>query len=311
MSARPDAVRHVEVDGRVLRLTHLDRVLWPSTGFTKGAMLDYYVRVAPVLLPHLRRRPLTMWRYPQGVEAKGWWQNECRGAPDWVPLYEYDAADGRHHRHCVIDDVATLMWVGNLGTIELHPFLFSADDASVAPAVVFDLDPGEPATLADACAVGLRVRDMLDEAGLRSFAKSSGGKGLHVFVPLNTPHTFEQTKAFARTLAGLLARESPGVVDRQTRSIRRGKVLLDWLQNDAFRSTIAAYSLRATPEPAVSMPVTWADVEGAAAGETGPLLPGPDEALERIERDGDRFADVLTVRQRLPGSGARTASERP
>jgi bifunctional non-homologous end joining protein LigD len=303
MSARAEGVQHVEVDGRVVRLTNLDRVLWPSTGFTKGEMLDYYVRVAPAMLPHLRRRPITMWRYPEGVEAKGWWQNECRGAPAWVPLYEYDGADGRHHRHCIVDDVPTLLWVANQGTIELHPFLFDADRPQVPLVVVFDLDPGEPATLADACGVGLRVRALLEDAGLRAFAKSSGGKGLHVFVPLNEPHTFDQTKAFARALAAFLAAERPEVVDRQARSIRAGKVLLDWLQNDPFRSTVAPYSLRAMPAPTVSMPVTWEDVERGAAGETAPLLPGPVEAVERVERDGDAFAPVLTLRQRLPGSG--------
>jgi bifunctional non-homologous end joining protein LigD len=311
MNARADDVRHVEVDGRVVRLSHLDRVLWPSTGFTKAAMLDYYVRVAPALLPHLRRRPITMWRYPEGVEAKGWWQNECRGAPAWVPVYEYDGTDGRHHRHCVVDNVATLLWVANQGTVELHPFLFRAERPEAAPVVVFDLDPGEPATLADACDVGLRVRQLLEEAGLRAFAKSSGSKGLHVYVPLNEPHTFDETKAFARTFAAILARERDDVVDRQARSIRRGKVLLDWLQNDAFRSTVAPYSLRATPTPTVSMPVPWDDVERAAGGDVSRLLPGPEEALGRLDREGDAFAEVLTLRQRLPGADAGGGRARP
>jgi bifunctional non-homologous end joining protein LigD len=302
MSAPAGAARHVEIDGRALRLTHLDRVLWPSMGFTKGAMLDYYVHVARVMLPHLRRRPLTMWRYPQGVEAKGWWQNECRGAPEWVARYEYEGADGRHHRHCVVDDIATLVWVANQGTIELHPFLFLADRPSEAPVVVFDLDPGELATLSDACVVGLRVRELLDRAGLRSVPKSSGSRGLHVYVPLNEPHSFDETKAFARTLAGFLAAEREDVVDRQARSLRRGKVLLDWLQNDPFRSTAAPYSLRATTQPTVSMPVTWDDIERGSSGETNALLPGPGQALTRIEHDGDLFEEVLTRRQRLPGS---------
>lgn len=302
MSMGADDVRHVEVDGRIVRLTHLDRVLWPSNGFTKGAMLDYYVRAAPAMLPHLRRRPLTMWRYPEGVETQGWWQNECRGAPEWVPVYEYDGADGRHHRHCVVDDVPTLLWVGNLGTIELHPFLFDAARPRTPLVVVFDLDPGEPATLADACAVGLRVRELLDDAGLRSFAKSSGSSGLHVYVPLNEPHTFAETKAFARTFAAILADERQDVVDRQARSLRSGRVLVDWLQNDAFRSTVAPYSLRATHHPLVSMPVGWDDVERGAHGDLEPLLPGPAQALRRLDRDGDAFEPVLGVRQRLPGS---------
>jgi bifunctional non-homologous end joining protein LigD len=305
MSRSASGARHVDVDGRVVRLTHLDRVLWPSTGLTKGAMLDYYVHVERVMLPHLRRRPLTMWRYPQGVEAKGWWQNECRGAPEWVARYEYEGADGRHHRHCIVDDVATLVWVVNQGTIELHPFLFLADRPSDAPVVVFDLDPGEPATLSDACSVGLRVRELLEQTGLRSVPKSSGSKGLHVYVPLNEPHPFDETKAFARALAGLLADERDDVVDRQTKSLRRGKVLLDWLQNDPFRSTAAPYSLRATTEPTVSMPVTWDDVERGASGDTTTLLPSPDRALARIDHDGDLFEEVLIRRQRLPGSAPR------
>ena len=304
MSAAAHDVEHVEVDGRVVRLTHLDRVLWPSTGFSKGEMIDYDVRVAPAMLPHLRGHPITMWRYPEGVDRKGWWQNECRGAPGWVRLYEYDGADGRHHRHCVIDDLSTFVWVANQGTVEVHPFLFDADRPADAPVVVFDLDPGEPATLADACAVGMRVRELLDDAGLRSFAKGSGSKGLHVVVPLNEPHTFDETKAFARAVAAMMVDALPNVVDRQARSLRAGKVLVDWLQNDAFRSTVAAYSLRATPRPTVSMPVAWDDVERAAAGrDLDRLAPSPRDALERIDRDGDVFAPVLELRQRLPGAG--------
>ena len=216
MGRLSDSVQHVEVDGRRVRITHLERVLWPDSGTTKAEMLDYYVRVAPALLPHLRRRPLTLWRYPEGVQAQGWWQNECRGAPDWMAVYEYDATDGRHHRHCVIDDVSSLLWVANQGTIELHPFLFVADRPQVPLAVIFDLDPGEPATLRDACDVGLRLRQLLNDAGLRSFAKSSGSKGLHVVVPLNQPHTFDETKAFARAAAHILADERDDVVDRHS-----------------------------------------------------------------------------------------------
>jgi len=302
MGRLSDSVQHVEVDGRRVRITHLERVLWPATGTTKAEMLDYYVRVAPALLPHLRRRPVTLWRYPEGVQAQGWWQNECRGAPDWMAVYEYDASDGRHHRHCVVDDVSSLLWVANQGTIELHPFLFAADRPQVPLVVVFDLDPGEPATLRDACDVGLRLLELLDDAGLRSFAKSSGSKGLHVVVPLNEPHTFDETKAFARAAAHILADERDDVVDRQSRAIRAGKVLVDWLQNDPFRSTVAPYSLRATPRPTVSMPVAWEDVERASEGDVEALLPDPAQALERLDQAGDVFADALTMRQRLPGS---------
>ncbi len=244
-----------------------------------------------------------MWRYPEGVEANGWWQNECRGAPRWMATYEYEAADGRHHRHCVVDDVSSLLWVANQGTIELHPFLFEAKHPQRPRMVIFDLDPGEPATLEDACRVGLRLGELLDDIGLRTFVKSSGSKGLHVVVPLNEPHTFAETKAFARATARFLADERRDVVDRQSRSIRTGKVLIDWLQNDPFRSTVAPYSLRATPRPTVSMPVTWEDVNRAALESlVSPLLPSPTEAMERLDRTGDIFADLLTVHQRLPGS---------
>ena len=302
MSRVPVGAQHVEVDGRRVRLTNLDRVLWPSTGMTKWDMLEYYVRVAPWMLPHVRRRPLTLWRYPEGVESEGWWQNECRGAPDWVARYEYDAADGRHHRHCMADDVPSLLWIANQGTIELHPFLFQAERPKTPLVVVFDLDPGDPASLADACRVGIRLHGLLESIDLRSFAKASGSKGLHVVVPLNEPHTFEEMKAFARTVARLLVHELPVVVDRQARALRAGKVLVDWLQNDPFRSTVAPYSLRATSRPTVSMPINWGEVERACAGNADQLLPQPADAIERLEQDGDAFADVLQVRQRLPGS---------
>jgi bifunctional non-homologous end joining protein LigD len=291
----------VDVDGRELRLTNLDRVLWPETGSTKGWMLEAYTRLAPALLPHIRGRPVTMWRYPQGVHREGWWQNECRGAPEWVRVYRYTGKDGRDHRHCVIDDLSSLLWMANLDTIEVHPFPFDADEPSRPASLVFDLDPGEPATLRDACRVGLWLRELLEGQRLAAFPKTSGVRGLHVFVPLNTPATFAEAKAYARTVAGFLAREHPDVVvDRQARALRRGKVLVDWLQNDAFRSTVAPYSIRATALPGVSTPVTWDEVEAGAAGSDPVGLQfGVEAVLDRLARDGDRFSPVLELRQRL------------
>jgi len=292
----------VEVDGRELRLTHLDRVLWPEVGLTKGWMLDAYARLAPVLLPHIRGRPITMWRYPQGVHEQGWWQNECRGAPEWVRVYRYEGKDGRNHRHCVIDDLSSLLWMANLGTVEVHPSLFTMEERTRPRSLVFDLDPGEPATIRDACAVGLRLRDALEGQGLAAFPKTSGVKGLHVYVPLNTAVTFDETKAYARTIARFLARQHPElVVDRQARELRRGRVLVDWLQNDAYRSTVAPYSLRATPRPRLATPVTWEEVAGAAAQEDGDrsLSFSLETVLGRIERDGDRLAPLLEMQQRL------------
>jgi bifunctional non-homologous end joining protein LigD len=291
----------VEIDGRKIRLTHLDRVLWPAGGLTKRWMLNAYTRLAPALLPHIRGHPITMWRYPQGVHRNGWWQNECRGAPDWLNAYTYTGKDGRDHRHCIIDDLSSLLWMVNLGTVELHPFLFTADEPARPRWLVFDLDPGEPAMTRDACVVALLLREVLEGQGLASFPKSSGAKGVHVYVPLNTRATFDETKAYARTIAVFLAREHPDlVVDRQTRDLRRGKVLVDWLQNDAFRSTVAPYSLRATSRPRLSTPVTWEEVDRAAHAHADDSLSlSLETVLDRLERDGDLFGPVLELHQEL------------
>jgi bifunctional non-homologous end joining protein LigD len=289
------------VDGRSVRLTSLERVLWPEAGLTKGWMLQAYTSLAPVLLPHLRGHPVTMWRYPEGVHRQGWWQNECRGAPSWVRVFAYTGSDGRQHRHCVVDDLSSLLWLVNLGTIEIHPFPFTAEDPSTPRWLVFDLDPGAPAGIREACRVATRVRDLLHNAGLTSFVKTSGVKGLHIVVPLNMPAGFDETKAYARTMAAFLVDELHDlVVDRQTRSIRQGKVLVDWLQNDRFRSTVAPYSLRATPVPRVSAPVTWDEIEAVADGAPeGALSFGVDDVLARIALDGDPFSGALTMRQTL------------
>jgi bifunctional non-homologous end joining protein LigD len=301
MAAVPSSLS-VTLDGRGVRLTHVDRVLWPALGLTKGWLLQAYLGLAPTLLPHLRGHPITMWRYPEGVDHEGWWQNECRGAPDWVGSYRYRGKDGREHRHCVIDDVSSLMWLVNLGTIEIHPFPFTVGDDGRPRWLVFDLDPGEPAGLREACAVATTLLAALDGQRLTSFVKTSGAKGLHVFVPLNGTSTFEEAKTFARTVASVLTAELPDVVvDRQARSLRRGRVLVDWLQNDRFRSTVAPYSLRATTYPQISTPVGRDEVRAVADGEEpeASLVFGLEDVLTRIETSGDRFAPVTTMRQRL------------
>jgi bifunctional non-homologous end joining protein LigD len=302
-TTEPEAIR-VSLEGRDVRLTHLDRVLWPGAGLTKSWLLQSYLALAPVLLPHLRGRPITMWRYPEGVDHNGWWQNECRGAPSWVHVYTYTGKDGREHRHCVIDDVASLMWLVNLGTIEIHPFPFTgtADDARPSW-LVFDLDPGEPAGLREASEIALVLRDVLEAQGLTSVAKTSGVKGMHVFAPLDATATFEAAKVYARTVAGALASELPDVVvDRQARTLRTGKVLLDWLQNDRFRSTVAPYSLRATDPPAVSTPLTWEEVRAVRAGDASPtsISFGVEEVLQRVGSMGDLFAGALMQGGALP-----------
>ncbi|HEX3298665.1 MAG TPA: non-homologous end-joining DNA ligase [Actinomycetota bacterium] len=302
-ATEPDAIR-VSLEGRDVRLTHLDRVLWPATGLTKGWLLQSYLALAPTLLPHLDGRPITMWRYPEGVDHNGWWQNECRGAPGWVHVYTYTGKDGREHRHCVIDDVASLMWLVNLGTIEIHPFPFTGTSEQARPSwLVFDLDPGEPAGLRESCKVGMVLRDVLQAQALNPVAKTSGVKGLHVFAPLDAAATFDAAKSYARTVAAALASELPDlVVDRQARTLRTGKVLLDWLQNDRFRSTVAPYSLRATDPPSISTPVTWDEVRAVGTGEAPPtsLSFGLEDVLQRVDSLGDLFASVLTNGAAVP-----------
>jgi bifunctional non-homologous end joining protein LigD len=262
-------------------LTNLERVLWPEAGFTKGDLIGWYRDVAPALLPHLRSRPLTLWRYPSGVHERGFWQNECRGAPEWMRVEQV-----REQRFCVVDDARSLEWVANLGTIELHPFGWRIESPDVADTLVLDLDPGPPATLRECCEVALLLHDRL---GARALVKTSGGAGLHLVAPAAEP--FAATKARARALADELAAERPDlVVATQSRASRRGRVLVDWLQNDATRSTVAAYSLRARPLPTVSTPLAWEEVE---AGDPDRLVFGPRRVLERLDRLGDLFAPIV------------------
>jgi bifunctional non-homologous end joining protein LigD len=264
--------------------TNLDRVLWPETGFSKGDLVDYYRAVAPALLPHLARRPLTLWRFPSGVHGRGFWQNECRGAPEWMTT-----ATIRGQRFCIADELDSLLWLANLSTIELHPFLFRVEEQDRPTAIVLDLDPGPPADLADACAVALRLRELLPGA---TYAKTSGGHGLHVYMPF--AGSFDDAKTLARTLAETLAAEEPErVVATSARAERRGKVLVDWLQNDATRSTVAPYSLRGRPPaPIVSTPVAWDEVE-RGADDPAALRFGPDDVLARLDKHGDLFAPLL------------------
>jgi bifunctional non-homologous end joining protein LigD len=286
----------IEVDGRTLRLSTLDRMLWPEASFTKGQMFDYYTRLAPALLPHIVERPLTLGRFPEGVDRYGWYQTQCRGAPDWLPTQSVGTQD-----YCLVNDLPSLLWVANVGGIELHPFLARADRVEQPTAVVFDLDPGPPADAVDCCRVALWLREELAARGLASFPKTSGSLGLHVYVPLNAPHRYDETKPFAREIAGVLAERHPGeVTATMTRSLRRGKVFVDWGQNDLSRSTIAPYSLRAMPWPTVSTPLAWEEVERALDERRAELLTFlAGEMVERLDRLGDLFAPVLELTQAL------------
>lgn len=285
-----------------MTVSNVDKVLWPAAGFTKGDLLAYYEAVAPVLLPYLANRPVTMRRFPDGVDAIGWYQYECRGAPEWLRTVEVPYRDGTERRFCIVDDVDSLLWVANLATIELHPLLFRVDASEHPSYVVFDLDPGPPADVVACARVAILLRAELERRALTSAVKTSGSLGLHVYVPLNGAVHFAEAKAFARRLARKLTDEHPaGVVDRNARALRTGKVLVDWLQNDPSRSTVAPYSLRALPWPAVSTPISWHEVMDAAeTGRAEALTFTAHDVPARIEEHGDLFAEALAARNSLP-----------
>ena len=292
----------VEVEGRRLALTNLDKVLWPAVGRTKGWLLEYYTRIAPVLLPHLSERPLTLRRFPDGVEGPSWHQNECRGEPDWFHVFRTTGRGGRQLRFCVVDDLASLLWLANQAVIELHPFQWLLEAPRQPNVLVFDLDPGPPADVVECARVALLLRDLLDDLGLISYPKTSGSLGLHVHAPLGQPHQGDQVKAFARTVAEALAQRYPDqVVAAMKKTTRRGRVFVDWLQNDPTRQTVVPYSLRGAPVPTVATPVSWEEVEQAVAnGRPEALTFLAEHVLERVNGQGDLFADVLEVRQPLP-----------
>jgi bifunctional non-homologous end joining protein LigD len=279
-----------------LELTNLDRVLWPSTGFTKGQLLDYYASVAAVMLPHLADRPLTLGRFPAGVEARGFAQTECRGRPDWLQTAAIPLRDGTVRNFCLAQDLRSLRWIANQGTIELHTFLASARSLDRPTAVLFDLDPEPPAGFRDAANVALLLREWLARRDLRAVVKTTGGVGLHVLVPLNSPHSYEQTGEFARAAAHELAAEHRQVAASAAHRDRRaGTVLVDWAQNSERRTMVAAYSLRAAGVPVASTPVSWSEIERA----DGTLRFTPQETVARIERIGDLFEPALTEVQSI------------
>lgn len=279
------AALDTEIEGRPLALSNLDKVLWPAAGFTKGQMLDYYVRIAPLLLPHLADRPVTLGRFPDGVEGPGFAQTECRGRPEWMGTAQVRLRTGVVRSYCLVNDLPSLLWVANLGTIELHPFLARAGAMDQPDAVVFDLDPSPPADILDCCRVALWLREALAEAALAASLKTSGAAGLHAYAPLGPGHEYSESKAFARTVAEALAQRHPEqVVTRAVRSLRPGKVLVDWLQNDRMRSTVAPYSLRATSWPTVSTPVSWEEASQALkTGQPERLVFDAAELPGRVE----------------------------
>ncbi len=293
------------VEGKKLPVSNLNKVLYPKAGFTKGQVIDYYIRVAPVLLPHLKDRPLTMKRYPNGVEGMFFYEKNCPShRPAWVKTVKvWSEGNQRDMHYCLAQDLPTLVWAANLADLELHTSLARKKDVARPTMMVFDLDPGPPADIVQCCQVGLWLRDLLGKMKLQSWAKTSGSKGLQVYVPLNTPVTFDQTKALARALAEHLEHAHPDlVVHKMLKSLRIGKVLVDWSQNDEHKTTINVYSLRAREQPTVSTPVTWEEV-GACLKKKNREAASPSiriRSLARVEKSGDLFAPVQTLKQKLP-----------
>ena len=294
----------VEVEGRQLELSNLDKVFYPETGFSKGEVIDYYSRIAPFLLPHLKGRPLTLKRYPDGVRGLHFYEKRCPShRPDWVPTAPIWSRHNQEHiPFCLAEDLPTLVWAANLGNLELHTSLSYADHMEQPSMLVFDLDPGAPAGLLDCAAVALLVRRAFAGLQMEAFPKTSGSKGMQVYVPLNTPVTYEDTKPFAKALAEMLERLHPTlVVSNMRKSLREGKVLVDWSQNDAHKTTVCVYSLRAKERPTVSTPVTWDEVEAAERHrDPDRLVFEARHVLERTGKWGDLFEPVLTLRQKLP-----------
>jgi bifunctional non-homologous end joining protein LigD len=294
----------VEVEGRRLKLSNLDKVFYPAVGFTKGQVIDYYRRIAPALLPHLRERPLTLKRYPDGVEGQFFYEKQCPShRPDWIQTVAVQ--NKREIHYCLANDLSTLIWLANLADLELHTSLSRAEDIQRPTMMVFDLDPGEPAAILECAQVGLALRDLFRNLGLDCYPKTSGSKGLQVYVPLNTRVTYDDTKPFAHAIAMLMEKQlSDLVVSSMKKSIRGGKVLVDWSQNDDHKTTICVYSLRARERPTVSTPVRWEEVEEAfEAKDAARLVFDAETVLERAEKDGDLFAPVLEQTQSLPSLG--------
>ncbi len=290
----------VDVEGHELSLSNLDKVMYPATGFTKGQVIDYYTRVAPALLPHLRDRPLTLKRYPNGVDGGHFYEKQCPShRPDWVRSEPVELSS-KTIQFCICDDLPTLVWLANLADLELHPSLSKVPDVERPTIMAFDLDPGPGTGLAECCEVALLLRDALGRLGLECFAKTSGSKGVQVYVPLNTGGVDYDhgTKRLSNALARHLESQHPKlIVSSQRKELRKNRVLIDWSQNDEHKTTVGVYSLRARERPTVSTPLAWDEVE---AGDPDALVFEADDVIARVEEHGDLFAPVAEQEQELP-----------
>jgi bifunctional non-homologous end joining protein LigD len=290
--------------GRRLSLSNLEKVLYSSCGFTKAHVQEYYRRMAPFILPHLQGRALTLKRYPEGVDKPFFFEKRCPAhRPPWVQTAGISRAGGELMTVCLVNDLETLLWVANLAALELHVPLARAASPETPDAMVFDLDPGEPANILDCARVALILQELLSRLGLVSRVKSSGLKGLHVLVPLNSPEvTFEDTKTFSRTVAVILEKNYPDLVTaKMAKEARKGKVFINWSQNDSSLTMICVYSLRAREKPYVSCPLDWGELEQLAGlGDPEKLHIVHSEAVRRAEEIGDLFQEVLVKKQKLP-----------
>jgi len=303
LSAMPNKAE-LTVGDRKIHVSNLDKVLYPRAGFTKGQIIDYYIRVAPVLLPHLRDRPLTMKRYPDGVEGEFFYEKNCPShRPKWVQTAQvWSESNDRMMNYCLVQDLPTLVWAANLADLELHTSLSRKNNIERPTMMVFDLDPGAPADIVQCCQVSLWLRDLLGNMKLKSFPKTSGSKGLQVYVPLNTSVTYDQTKDLSRALAQHLEGEHVDLVtSNMSKAVRKGRVFVDWSQNDEHKTTICVYSLRAREEPTVSTPVIWEEVENCLKTKKANLLKfRSDKVIARVEKRGDLFEPVEKLKQKLP-----------
>jgi bifunctional non-homologous end joining protein LigD len=279
-------------------------VFYPESGFTKGDMIDYYRKIAPVLVPHLRGRPLTLKRYPDGVEGQFFYEKNCpRHAPEWVKTVPIERKrDGKIINYCMVNDVASLLWAVNLGSLELHVSLAKAARLGAPSAMVFDLDPDPDEGVLAAAEIAVEIRKRLSHLDLESFVKSSGSKGLQLYVPLNGTVGYDRTGGFAHSLARMLEEDMPDrVVSKMKKELRKGKVFIDWSQNDDHKTTVSVYSLRARPTPTASTPLQWKEVQKALrTGDEGLLRFTSDAVVARVEKHGDLFEPVRKMRQKLP-----------
>jgi bifunctional non-homologous end joining protein LigD len=294
----------VEIQGKHLSLSNLDKVLYPAVGFTKGQVIDYYARIAPAVLPHLKDRPLTLKRYPEGVDGFHFYEkNAPKHRPEWVQTAKvWSPGNDRWIHYVLCNDLATLVWTSNLADLELHTSLSRFPEMQRPTAIAFDLDPGPPANIVQCCEVALWVRGIFERFGMKAFPKTSGSKGMQVYVPLNTAVTYAETKPFAHAMARLMEAAHPEkVVSDMKKSLRANKIFVDWSQNDDYKTTVNVYSLRAKEQPTVSTPITWDEVEKCLKKKDADLLVfTSDDVLKRVEKHGDLFEPVLSLKQKLP-----------